>query len=59
RFNASVAEMNYQDKWQRSLLGFSMIGNDKKYLESSLQQISALLQTCHDFEVTQERVEFF
>ncbi len=59
RFNVSAAEIDYHDKWQRSLLGFAMIGNDKNHLESSFAQISSLLQGGGDFEVTQQRIEFF
>ena len=59
RFNVSVAEMDYHDKWQRSLLGFAMIGNDKNYLESSLRQISSLLQGIDSVEMLREQIDYF
>jgi len=42
RFNASVAEVGYQDKWQRSVLAVSLVGSDKRQLESSVDKISSL-----------------
>ena len=32
RFNASVAEIGYLDKWQRAAMGVTMISNEKRHL---------------------------
>ena len=38
-FNISISEIGEQDKWQRAVLGVTMIANDKKYVESTLSKI--------------------
>jgi uncharacterized protein YlxP (DUF503 family) len=39
KFNVSVAEVGANDVWQRAVLGFSLVGNDKRFVESSLDQL--------------------
>jgi hypothetical protein len=39
KFNISVAETGFQDKWQRSLLGFACIGSDFKIVEKTLDSV--------------------
>lgn len=38
-YNLSVAELGYHDHWQQALIGCAMIGNDRVYLEASLQTV--------------------
>lgn len=42
KFNASVAEVGYQDKWQRSVLAVCLVGNDKRQLLAKVSKIRAL-----------------
>ena len=58
RFNVSIAEVDYWDKWQRTLLGICMIGSEKKHLESSLQGISSFLESLRNIEINETRLEF-
>ncbi|MCB0329985.1 MAG: DUF503 domain-containing protein [Bdellovibrionales bacterium] len=44
QYNVSVSELEYQDKWQRSLLGFAIICSDSAILEHQLQNIALWLQ---------------
>lgn len=39
-FNISVAEIDLQDKWQESVIGCAMIGNDHAFLQSALQEVA-------------------
>jgi uncharacterized protein YlxP (DUF503 family) len=39
KFNISIAEVDYQDKWQRAQLGVAQVGNDYKFLEKNMNQI--------------------
>ncbi|VAW64908.1 YlxP-like protein [hydrothermal vent metagenome] len=41
RFNASVAEVDYLDNWQKSVLAICMVSNDKSYLDKQF----SLLET--------------
>jgi len=40
-FNVAVAEMDFQDVWQRSVVGVVTISNDAHHLAQSLQTIFA------------------
>jgi uncharacterized protein YlxP (DUF503 family) len=51
KFNVSVAETDYMDKWQRSQIGIATIGNTYSYVESSLQKIFRFLDQSDDYEI--------
>jgi hypothetical protein len=38
KFKVTVAEVAHLDKWQRAGLGFSLVGNDGKVIESLMTQ---------------------
>lgn len=39
RFNASVAEVDFNDIWNKSMIGVAVVGNKKSICESSIQSI--------------------
>jgi uncharacterized protein YlxP (DUF503 family) len=39
KFNVAVAELDFQDTWQRSLVGVVTLGNEQRHVEESLQNI--------------------
>ena len=49
KFNVSIAEVEYQDKWQRAVLGVALVGTD----ESSMQQTFSYIENfvSQDFRV--------
>ncbi|WP_019617035.1 DUF503 domain-containing protein [Psychromonas ossibalaenae] len=52
KFNASVAEIAFQDKWQRAVLAVCLVGSDKRLLTSSTDKIRSLCQENCDSEIT-------
>ena len=58
RFNAAVAEVGELDKWQRSLCGVTMLGNDKRFLEQSMASVSQLVLSYSEIIVLDSRLEF-
>lgn len=50
-FNASVAEVGYPDKWQRAALAVSLVGGDKRQLESIAARIHTLCLEFTDLEI--------
>ena len=52
RFNASVAEVGYQDKWQRAVLAACLLGSDKRQLESDAARLRALCEEATDVQIT-------
>ena len=51
KFNASVAEVGYQDKWQRSVVAVCLVGGDKRHLESDTARIRTIFEEATDVEI--------
>ncbi|MGH1366939.1 MAG: DUF503 domain-containing protein [Calditrichia bacterium] len=58
KFNVSVAELNYLDKWQRSQIGIAQIGNEYGFLEKSIDTIFRMIDNIHELEVIDHSVEY-
>jgi uncharacterized protein YlxP (DUF503 family) len=41
KFNVAVAELEYHDTWQRSVVGVVTISNEEHHVQESLQQVLA------------------
>ena len=51
KFNVAVAEIGFQDKWQRAQMGIATISNQHSHLEHSLQQIFQYLDSADSYEI--------
>ncbi len=58
KFNISIAEVDYQDKWQRAQLGVAQVGSDYKFLEKSMNTILQVIDENDDAEVTEHLIEY-
>ena len=58
RFNASIAEVGYQDKWQRATLAVCLVDSDRRKLEATMARIRELSEEAHDLEVAAIRQEW-
>lgn len=58
KFNASVAEIGYLDKWQRSLIGITMINTNRVMLEQQLVAIENQLRAVADIDLLAFNVEW-
>lgn len=59
KYNVSVAEVDYQDLWQRALLGVASVGSDPAILHRVLEQSVALVEGMHLAEVVDYQIEMF
>ncbi|MBN1504733.1 MAG: DUF503 domain-containing protein [Candidatus Eisenbacteria bacterium] len=59
RFNASVAEVDYQDLWQRAAIAVAVVGSEKAVVESSLAKAVNLIQSEPSVEVLAADVTFY
>jgi uncharacterized protein YlxP (DUF503 family) len=59
KFNVSVAELDYLDKWQRAKIGIATISNSYGHVEESLQKIFTFLDDIDDFEITSYDYEYY
>ena len=51
RFNASVAEVAYQDKWQRVVIAVCILGSDRRQLESEMAKVRQLCEEAQDLQI--------
>jgi uncharacterized protein len=44
KFNAAIAEVGDNDLWQRAVLGVTLVGNDRRFTESALDQVLVFIR---------------
>jgi uncharacterized protein YlxP (DUF503 family) len=59
KFNAAVAEVGSNDKWQKIELGISTVGNDRRHVDASLSNILAFLESLYLAEIVDSETEIF
>ena len=59
RFNVSIAEVGYADKWQRAVLGVSMVNAEERPLREVGQKIRDLVRNNGGLYVLKESEEYF
>ncbi len=59
KFNLSVAEIGGMDKWQKSILGFCVIGNDRRYINGTLDSLLLFLESVTQVQILNHQMEFF
>ncbi len=57
RFNVSAAEVDHQDLWQRTVLGFAAIGSSRKVVESTLSKITDFVEGMGEGELIDIQME--
>ena len=58
RFNASVAEVAYHDKWQRATIVVCAVDNDRRQLEVTMARIRQLSEEAQDLEIAAMRQQW-
>lgn len=59
RFNISIAEVDDLDTWNRSVIGFSLVGNEKHFIESSISKVINFVDNDERLEIINEKIEIF
>ncbi len=57
KFNVSIAEVGDNDKWQRSRVGFCLVGNERRYINSSLDRIINFIDGLGIMEILDSEIE--
>jgi uncharacterized protein YlxP (DUF503 family) len=47
RFNVSIAEVGANDLWQRSVLGVAAVGNDRAFVNETLDKVADFVASMH------------
>ena len=58
-FNVSVAELEGQDLWQRSVLGIACIANDGSHVNRVLDQALNMIRSNPALELLDSRIELW
>jgi uncharacterized protein len=59
KFNVSIAEVGENDVWQRAVLGVSVVGNDRRFVESALDEVLALIRAKAEVLDVQKEMQTF
>lgn len=57
KFNVSIAEVGSNDKWQMVELGISAVGNDRRFVNSALDNILSFLDSLYLGEIIDSNIE--
>jgi uncharacterized protein YlxP (DUF503 family) len=44
KFNVSIAEVGENDVWQRAVIGLALVGNERRFVESQLDEVLAFVR---------------
>ena len=56
-FNASVAEVGQNDVWQSAVIGIAVVGNDRGFVNSSLDNIIDFIEEIRAVEIVSHEIE--
>lgn len=56
-FNVSIAEVGDNDLWRRARVGFSVVGNDKQYINAKMDHLLRFIDRLGLAEILRSRIE--
>ncbi|MBL7174275.1 MAG: DUF503 domain-containing protein [Desulfobacteraceae bacterium] len=59
KFNVAIAEIGSNDKWQKIELGVSAVGNDRRHIDASLNNVLTFLDSLYLAEIGDSKTEIF
>jgi uncharacterized protein YlxP (DUF503 family) len=59
RFNVSISEVGSNDKWQMVEIGISNVGNDRRFVNSALDNILSYVDSLYLGEIIDSNIEIF
>ncbi len=58
KYNVSIAEVDFQDKWQRARLGIAQVGGSYQIIEKNVNSIFSIIEHNGMMEVIEHSLEF-
>jgi len=59
KYNVAFAELDFQDKWQRTRIGMVTLSSQKKIIEQIFQKITLEFQELIDGEILSQDIHFY
>jgi uncharacterized protein YlxP (DUF503 family) len=57
RFNLSIAEVDGQDLWQKTVLGLACVANETRHVQQVLEQAMNVIRATPAVEIVRSRVD--
>ena len=57
KFNVSIAEVGNQDLWQSAQIGFCIAGNERRFINSSLDKVIHFIEETNSAEIKDVEME--
>lgn len=57
-FNVSIAEVDFQDKWQRAKFGIVQVGNNYNYVQNNINTIFNIFDSNISLRILEHHFEF-
>ena len=57
KFPVSIAEVDEHDYWQSAVIGLSIVGKDKKFVDSEINKVLNAVKQMYLAEIVDEEVE--
>ncbi|RMF84608.1 MAG: DUF503 domain-containing protein [Nitrospinota bacterium] len=57
QFNVSIAEVDYNDKWQRASLGVAIVSNDHHHAYQALEKVVTQIDRMYVAEIVDYHIE--
>ncbi len=57
KFNISIAEVEGQDLWQKAILGVCAVGNDRQFVNSTLDRVINFIESTQLTDVADSQIE--
>jgi uncharacterized protein YlxP (DUF503 family) len=57
KFNVSIAEIGDNDYWRRAKIGFSIVGNDKRYIQEKIAKLMKFIEGLNLVEIITTKIE--
>ncbi|MCK4645064.1 MAG: DUF503 domain-containing protein [Candidatus Aminicenantes bacterium] len=59
KYNVAFAELDFQDKWQRTKIGMVTLNNQKRIMESLFNKILADAEENIDGQIIDHQIEYY
>jgi uncharacterized protein YlxP (DUF503 family) len=56
-YNVSIAELDFQEKWQRSCLGIACVSNNRRFLDTTLAKVLSAITRENRLEIIGQTTE--
>lgn len=56
-FNITLAEVGANDEWRRAIIGFSTVGNDRRYIDGRINCVLGFIERLNLAEIAASRFE--